>query len=100
MKSVAVSYDGAEVYTAQHLETEGIRAGLPPVECSGQVSILNVTEGVVREGLSDPESLLLPESEWPPTMPRATVWANDEVFGEVAGVLTERSVGLTLKSRR
>ena len=60
------------------------------VECSRQVSILIVGDGVMREGCRDPEFLLLPELERPCALPIATAWANVGVFGEVAGVLTRK----------
>ena len=67
----AYGYWGDPVYTAEPIRLLQVLASLPARGVAGSVDICHVLDGQIRDQLRDPESLLLPESDWPHEVPSA-----------------------------
>ena len=76
-KLKAESYWGEPVYVATPLTMRQVLPTLPPKGVAASVDVMKILHGQIREQLGDPESLLLPESEWPPHPPRASTQLSD-----------------------
>ena len=74
------SYDGSEMCAARPLCYEGLLPGLPSADQAGRVEVSSLVSEETRQKLHDPTSLLLPETEWPPEVPRARVMASPSVW--------------------
>ena len=48
-----------------------------PPGIAGSVPVVDVLKGQLLDQISDPESLLLPEAEWPEALPKATTQLKD-----------------------
>ena len=68
-KSKMNAYWGEPVYVATPLTLMQVLPTLPPPGVAATVEIVKVLRGQILAQLLDPESLLLPESEWLPTPP-------------------------------
>ena len=91
--SKAFSYWGEPVFTAEPLTLVQVTASLPPKGVAAVVDICRVICGQVLDQLRDPESLILPKSEWPPTTPKAkTQLENPSEWGDLANLLWTRGL--------
>ena len=93
----ADSYLGQAVYTAMDVTLLQVRPTLPAVGVAASCDICEIVEGQLRDQLRDPESLLRPQSEWPPTLPRAkTMLADQKEWLPLANLMWERDLCLWL----
>ena len=65
------------MYAASPLTLAQVKPTLPPPGVAASVLVTDILEGQRKEQLEDPESLLLPAAEWPPTPPRAATQLSD-----------------------
>ena len=65
------SYWGEPVYCAEELTLQQVMPTLPAKGVAASVEITSVLDGQIRDQVGDPDSLLLPEEEWPQRPPRA-----------------------------
>ena len=93
----AHSYWGESVFCAEDITLAQVLPTLPPRGVAGSVDISKVLEGQLRDQIRDPESLLLPESEWPSEVPRAKTMLKDRSeYGALANELWQRDLTLWL----
>ena len=71
------SYWGEPVYCATELTLKQVLPTLPAKGIAASVEIMDILEGQIRDQIGDPESLLLPEEEWPEKPPRARTMLKD-----------------------
>ena len=87
------SYWGEPVFTAQPLTLLQVMPTLPAKGIAASVEITEILRGQIRDQLSDPESLLLPEDEWPSKPPRAkTMMKDPKEWGSLANELWQRDL--------
>ncbi len=65
------------VAKAERLTLEQMLPALPPVGFGGEVLAEGLADANLQPFLLNPELALLPESEWPPAVPRSAVQASD-----------------------
>ena len=91
------SYWGEPVYTAQYLTLLQVTPTLPEKGIAASVEIVEVLKGQIRDQLRDPESLLLPEEEWPERPPKARTMLKDpSEWGSLANELWQRDLTMWL----
>ena len=73
----ATSYWGEQVYTAEPISLLRVDAALPKPGTAASVNILDVVNARMKQQLTDPEALLLPQKEWPAHPPKARTSMND-----------------------
>ena len=78
LKGKAHGYWGEPVYVAEPITLLQVLASLPARGVAASVAVCEILEGQLRDQLRDPESLLLPEAEWPHTTPRAATQLADD----------------------
>ena len=71
------AYWGEPVYTAQDITLLQVLPTLPAKGVAASVEIVEVLRGQIRDQLRDPESLLLPEEDWPSRPPKAKTMLKD-----------------------
>ena len=76
-KAKADAYWGKPVDAATPFTLLQVLPTLPPPGVAASVDIVSVLRGQILAQLQDPESLLLPESEWPESPPKATTQFKD-----------------------
>ena len=85
------------MYCAEEVTLAPVIPTLPPKGVAASVDICEVIEGQLRDQLRDPESLLVTESEWPTTVPKAKTMLKDKrVWGSLANELWQRDLTLWL----
>ena len=91
------SYWGEPVFTAQELTLRQVLPTLPAKGVAASVEITEVLRGQIRDQIRDPESLLLPEEEWPDRAPRAKTMLKDpKEWLQLANELWQRDLCLWL----
>ena len=91
------SYWGEPVYCAEDLTLAQVLPTLPGKGVAASVDIVTVLEGQIRDQLRDPESLLLPQEEWPKNVPKAkTMMKDPKEWGSLANELWQRDLTLWL----
>ena len=91
------SYWGEPVYCAEEITLAQVIPTLPPKGIAASVDICEVVEGQLRDQLRDPESLLVPEEEWPEFVPKAKTMLKDQgEWGSLANELWQRDLTLWL----
>ena len=91
------SYWGEPVYCAQEITLQQVVPTLPAKGIAASVEIVKVLEGQIRDQIGDPESLLLPEEEWPEKPPRAKSMLKDpNEYGALANELWQRDLTVWL----
>ena len=87
-----VGYDGAEVYTAERLDLEGLCAAVPPPGLGGLVNAADVSTGFVRDALLNP-GLVLKENPQESVRPKdPKIWGSDADRQKLAVVLVNRNI--------
>ena len=71
------SYWGEPVYTAEDLSLFRVLPTLPARGIAASCDVCEIIDGQLRDQLRDPESLLLPKSEWPDQVPTARTRMRD-----------------------
>ena len=85
------------MYSAEPLTLRQVLPTLPAVGVAGSVDICEVLTGRLRAQLLDPESLLLPQEEWPKTPPRATTQMKDPAeYPALANEMWQRDLAVWL----
>ena len=75
------------------LTVEQAELALPPVGTAGSVEITKLISGRLKEQLEDPESLLLPKTDWPePRGPSQTNLADASQWQAMAQLLWSRGI--------
>ena len=80
----AYSYDGCGVCAARPLSFDGLLPGLPSAGQAGRVEGSSLVSEATRQEHLEPTSSLLPETGWPPKIPRARVRASPTVREELS----------------
>ena len=89
------SYWGEPVYCAEDITLAQVLPTLPAQGVAASVDICRVLEGQIRDQLRDPDSLLLPEEEWPAEVPKARTMLKDKrEWGSLANELWQRDLTL------
>ena len=68
---------GDPVYSATPLTLKQVLPTLPPPGVAASVNIEQILQGQILHQVQDPESMLLPENEWPEVMPTAKTQMED-----------------------
>ena len=82
------SYWGEPVYCAEKLTLLQVMPTLPAKGVAASAEIVHMLEGQIRDQVADPDSLLLPEEDWPALPQKATTMLKDpREYGSLANEL-------------
>lgn len=96
-KVKADAYWGDPIYTAVPLILRRVLPTLPPAGVAGSVDICQVLTCGLSAQLQDPESLFLPEEDWPKVPPKATTQMEENgEYKALANEMWQRDLAIWL----
>ena len=92
LKERVSDYAGGTVSVRRKLVAAKVIPAWPKVGHACVVPIIDLVDAELQAELNSPESILLPEAEWPVTTPTSTVHATDDEWYQVCVAGGERSM--------